>query len=514
MNSTINRPPVRKPGRTLGLGCLIAGACFLFDPYIGIFDVLPDCIGYLLFALGLSRLSDMDDRLADAARGTRRLALLGVARLLALVLAFGLMSPGEQPVFMLLALFSLAVLDLIVFLPMWNSLSGGLTYLGARCDATALLDRTRRHPNPRDAKGDLHRRNLTERYTAASVRFFILKEALAVLPELTVLTSERGGVEIGEGSRLYEFVGLFRGVALIIGLVIGTIWLIQTIGFVRRILADKPCMERFYHKYTTEVLVQQDLFARRAVKASFVCLAAAAFLTVDFHMTLEAGNGLEANLNLIPDLPAAVLLFMSLMFVRRYARDCKAPLIATAAYGGLSVMTWLASWKYVTLEEVLKKDSYRGLTAEEVATRADRMLLLQTVTALVFAVAVWLTLRTLYALARRYTGVAALHDGSSYAEERTSAIHGVIRRQLIAVAVVAVLCALSTVVQWGAIPALPELASVPDPTALDHIIETIYNFVRDGYYVIDIGLGLLLGALCIRVGSEVCEQMEYRAMME
>ncbi len=515
MEPSINRPPVRRPGRNLGLGYLIAGACFLFDPFLGVFDFLPDCIGYLFFALGLYRLADMDDRLAEAARCARRLALLGLGRLLALLLAFGLMSPSEQPVFMLLALFSLAVLDAIVFLPMWSRFSGGLTYLGSRCDAQALLDRTRRRPNPRDPAGDLHRRSLTERYTAASIRFFILREILAVLPELTVLTSERGGVEMGEGNRLYEFVGLFRGVAVIIGLVVGIVWLVQTVRFVHRVLADKPCMERLYDKYTSEVLVQRDLFARRAVKAALVCLVAAAFLSVDFHLTLEMGDGTDINFNVLPDLLSAVLLFLSLWYLRRYTKDCMAPLIATVSYGSLSVVIWFASWRYVTLEEVLAGDSYRGLTADEVMTRSEHMLLLQLLAAVVFAVAFLLTLRVLFTIARRYTGVTALHDGSSYAEERTSAIHGVIRRQLIAVAVVAVLCAISTVVQWGLIPRLPpELASVPDPTAVDHIVQTVYQFVRDGYYVIDIALGALFGALCIRVGGEICEQMEYRAMMD
>ncbi len=508
------RAHVRRPGRHLGLGCLIAGACFLFEPFLGVFDFFPDCIGYLLFSLGLYRLADMDDRLADAARGTRRLALLGLVRLLALPLAFGLMSPSEQPVFILLAVFSLAVLDILLLVPMWNHLSGGLVYLGSRMDATAIMDRTRRRPNPRDPAGDLYRRNLTERYAALSLRFFILREVLVVLPELTVLTSERGGVEMGEGDRLYEFVGLFRGVAFLIGAVIGIVWLVQTIRFVRRVLADRPCMERLYQKYTTEVLVRQDMFARRAVKAAFICLAAAAFLTVDLYINLALDSG-DVNLNLLPDLPAAILLLLSILFVRRYAGDCRAPLIATVAYGGLTVVTWLAAWRYVTLEEVLAGDSYRELSAEEVLARADRMLLLQLLTAVVCTAAFLLTLRTLYALARRYTGVAPLQDDSSYAEERTSAIHKTIRRQLIAVAVVASLCGLSTVVQWGGIPALPEeLVSVPDPTALDHVIEAVYLFVRDGYYVIDIALGLLLGGLCVRAGSEVCEQMEYRSMMD
>ena len=32
----------------MGFGFLIAGMIFLFDPFINIFDILPDAIGYML----------------------------------------------------------------------------------------------------------------------------------------------------------------------------------------------------------------------------------------------------------------------------------------------------------------------------------------------------------------------------------------------------------------------------------------------------------------------------------
>ena len=83
-------PRACRPGAALGLGLVLAGACFLFDPFVSIFDILPDFVGYLLIAAGLYRLGDLDDRLADAARLSRRLAWLGLARVLAMVLAFGL----------------------------------------------------------------------------------------------------------------------------------------------------------------------------------------------------------------------------------------------------------------------------------------------------------------------------------------------------------------------------------------------------------------------------------------
>ncbi len=173
--------PRRKAGRCLGLTYIIAGAVCLFDPYIGIFDVLPDCIGYLFFALGLIRLADLDDRLSDARRGALRLALLGVARLVAVFLTFGLVSPTERPAFMLLVLFSLGVLDILCVIPLWKQIGDGLLHLGNRTEATAVFDRARRGGQPPYA------RSLTERYVGFSAIYFCLREILVVLPEMTVL---------------------------------------------------------------------------------------------------------------------------------------------------------------------------------------------------------------------------------------------------------------------------------------------------------------------------------------
>ena len=109
--STFSRAP--RLGKYLGISLFTAGAVCLFDPFISVLDLVPDALGYLLMLLGLYRLADLDDRLMEAAKGLRYLALIGVVRFFSLFLAFGLVSPTEQPVFVLLILFTLGVLDCI-----------------------------------------------------------------------------------------------------------------------------------------------------------------------------------------------------------------------------------------------------------------------------------------------------------------------------------------------------------------------------------------------------------------
>ena len=80
-------PRRKKLTRYLGLSYILAGACFLFEPYIGVMDILPDAIGYLFLFLGLYRLADLDERLGEALKGARNLALVGIARWVAMFLS-------------------------------------------------------------------------------------------------------------------------------------------------------------------------------------------------------------------------------------------------------------------------------------------------------------------------------------------------------------------------------------------------------------------------------------------
>ena len=65
----------------MGFGFLLAGAIFLFDPFINIFDILPDVIGYALIVYGLSRLSDLA---IPFSRSERYSSFLSYARLSAI----------------------------------------------------------------------------------------------------------------------------------------------------------------------------------------------------------------------------------------------------------------------------------------------------------------------------------------------------------------------------------------------------------------------------------------------
>ncbi len=488
MNRPSTPPRSQSPGRYLGLGFLIVGACFLFDPFISVFDVLPDFIGYIFFYVGLYRLSDLDDRLAEAARGAWRLALVGLGRPVALFLVFGLVSASEQPMFILLAVFTLAVLDALVLIPLWKNLGGGLLYLGSRHDATCLFERSRRGS-----------RTVTERYVSFSIVFFLLREVMAVLPELSVLTGEEGGVDSGHATQFYDFIGLFREVSAALTLVVGIVWLVMTIRFIRRLWSDTPFLTKLSETYRKEVLVRHDLFAMRAVKASFACLFAAAVLSIDIYLD---------GINVLPDGLAAVFLALSVLFLRRYTTSYRPALAVTVAYGLTSVAMWVMQWRVFSITDIADI-----LERSEVYARWQTMLLVQQVVAILFVMAVLLILRTLYGLIQRYTGVRAFRDGDPHAADRTKNIHRHLRNKLITVGVLAVLTAASTLVHWGLVPLMPELILKGEASAATTILFALYNLIKEAYALVDIALGIALVGVVIHTGSEVSEQMEYSYMM-
>ena len=488
-------------GKYLGIGLLGAGAVFLFDPFISVLDLLPDAVGYLLMLLGLYRLADLDDRIADACKGLRYLALIGVARLISLFLTFGLVSPNEQPVFVLLILFTLGVLDCIILIPMWKNLCGGLLYMGSRHNATAMFDRE-------GWRGRTCVRNVLERYAACTVVFFVLREVLAILPELTVLSHEKGGAEVGDATRFYDFIGLYRIVGGGVSLLLGVAWLIMTLRLLRKLKSDTSFFEALTHKYRTEVMPRGDLFARRAVKSALVCLMVAAVFSLDVYMD---------HVNILPDILSAVFLVLSVVFLRRYAGKNLPALIAASAFGAVSAVSWCLQitgyFNQGDLSYILRSD--------ETHLRWQNVLSLESLAAALLLVAVVFILRSLYALVKRHTGVRVFRDDptSTYATDRTEAIHALIRKKLILVGALAGFVALSTIFWWGVIPTIPELdltvagGSAQTQNRVDTLLATAYQFLDEAYRFVDLAVGALwIGVIGSAIG-EISEQMEYASMM-
>ncbi|MBQ8381177.1 MAG: hypothetical protein IJY18_04710 [Clostridia bacterium] len=204
-------------------GALIFSLVLLFNPNINLIDLLPDFIAYFILASVFERAADCSPYFDEARQGFLRLGFLNLAKLPALLLVT-FVRRGNTFDYDVIALvsFSFAVLELIFLIPTVKNIFEALFYLGQRSDASALI---------KDVSG-----MNAESLRSFTMLFSIFKCVLYSLPEMLRLTrSVGGGAYVSSGSRFYGPTVL---AAILIGTVLGVIWLIRMIKYVRAVKAE------------------------------------------------------------------------------------------------------------------------------------------------------------------------------------------------------------------------------------------------------------------------------------
>ena len=114
-----------KPRKHMGIGLIAVSMLFLWNPdALAVFDLLPDVIGYILLSLGMSSLSYLNHHFDQSAKYFNRMIALSAARLVFVLVLFGLVSHFERPTTILLGNFVFGVLELMALLPVLLILSG------------------------------------------------------------------------------------------------------------------------------------------------------------------------------------------------------------------------------------------------------------------------------------------------------------------------------------------------------------------------------------------------------
>ncbi len=285
----------------------------------------------------------------------------------------------------------------------------------------------------------------------------------------------------------------------VVSFILGLVWLCKTVRYIGRLKKDTPFIEGLRRKYESEVLSRRELFAMRAIKSALIALAGASILTLDFYIE---------GVTVLPDFLVAVALLLTLGFLRHYEGTNRPAILAAVLYGVAAVSTWflqLTYFDYADIADVLRDPA--------LIDRLNMTVIVQAVTALLFLVAFGLTLLAIYRMAKRHTGLHALHEGSTYSAERTEAIHRRIRKKLLIVGICAVLSALSVIIQWAVIPYLEPLDFIGRPSTGDALISMLYDLLREAYWSVDLILGGALVAATIHAGSEIFDQMDYSYLM-
>lgn len=428
----------KKIKKNLGIGSIAIAAIFLFLPDMAIYDLLPDVIGYIILLLGISQLRDLNDYFGDAYERFYKVAWLAAVRYLSFFLVLGMVTPQEQPDTMLLLTFVFGVFDFIWVLPAWKDLFDGFSYLAARCDGAAFELKTRPPKTVRrtNRKKGLEKGmtieqkpiNRTE-YLRRTTLFFVgFKAVLTALPEFAALTAD---VEVSTVFRLYDYIGLFRAIAMLAMLVFGVIWLVRVIGFVRAVKRDRPLIEFYREKYRTEVLTKGHLFTHRHLRSALLVASIAMVFRMDFRLD---------SLHVFPDALLAALLIVAVLLLGKHVGARGRFFVSAGVFAvvsaGVNLFEYYFSYNYSITSIQTDEAAYQMHVYLQIAKTAEQVLF---VLMMVFFFAL------LRHVIRTYTGFSVTPVETRDPGEKIRTIHKELEKGMIPAFVLMLLSAVSKI---------------------------------------------------------------------
>ncbi len=434
---TENKGKIKK---CMGIGSLIISSFFLFNPDIAIIDFIPDVFGYIFILFGLSQLSAVNDKIEAARICFKKAAICNLIKLLLIVVLFGMVSQREMPVSMLLFTFVMNIFDLIYVVPGYLYLFSGLMYLGERLDGEYVLGRRRFVPkkcpeNADEKKIEAFRiremrrktrceRTLsnTEKFQRATITFVFFKAVTPVLPELTSLL-EHGY----SNSRInyYDFIYLFRMVAVFVMFFAGIIWLVLAIRYYAGIMRDKLFIGAVKEKYIAEVLPNKVLFLKNFVSTEIILFVCGAFFFTNLYFD---------EFNMVPSAISGIILMIASFKIRKYSLKWVFTFVSSMLMTVASVVLEISRYNFnneYIKEQILRNpsaySSWEQMTGNSIALGVASILTVLSIIILTRDVAV------------KYTGCFVQGTDSFDPERATKELHAELTRPLILTGIFGVL---------------------------------------------------------------------------
>ncbi len=323
--------------KMLRFGLLLGGLVFFCNPNLNIVDVLPDCIGCLLIVIALTKLGDLSADIGAAKQAFFTLFWITLSKLPALLLLMWITgnSVGEETMKLVFA-FCYAVAETVFALRAFSLLLDGLAYLGTRTEGGEFLY-TLPQPKQRPPRADGKPRRVRTRRFDGLMRttsfFLIAKAVLYTLPEFTYLSSQDSlGYITPEGLALSNFRPLLIVLSLLLGTVIGIVWLCCVCRYVRYIARNTAFWNQLYVQYQTTVLPRTGIFVMRRMYTFSILISAAALFSVDLYLD---------EVNCLPDFISAILFFLAAFVIAKDVGGALWLKITSAFYFVASVATFI-----------------------------------------------------------------------------------------------------------------------------------------------------------------------------
>lgn len=303
MTAAKNAKPtaVKTPAMTMGIGWLIAAVIFLFNPCVNIIDVLPDFFGVVFLINGLRKWGDLCPAISDAIQGLEKLRWFMLLKLACMVLV-----PMVDDTFVLVMTLGFTIVEMIYLYPAIGRISDGFEYFATRFGGRAV------YKNYKNV-------------SALTYIFCVSKAILTVLPEFCSLSDYEYDGYVTSGVQIdiahYKYALLFIGLFLV-GL-IGLMWLINVIPYIKRIGAETDFMQRVADQYETEIASNHGLMLTRRLKTVFTLFTAGMVFTMNIWID---------EFNIIPGFVGAAFLFVGCVMLSKVSSTVKFAKISSLVY--------------------------------------------------------------------------------------------------------------------------------------------------------------------------------------
>lgn len=399
---------------------VVVALIFLFNPNIGLVDILPDCIGYVLLVLALSRVAVIDERIESAHALFIRLIYITLVRFALLFITFSVIPLTDRSTSMLLFSFVCDVLELITLVPALIKLFDGVLYLAERHNGDAVYLRFKRT-----------NKTVTERVRNTAIVFAMAKAVFGTLPEFSSLSAHEGWNE-SIWARMHYYIGMFRIIGILVSLIFGIIFLCSALKYVRLLKKDAEFFDRLYTVYESEIATRPDYLARRAASVAFGFFVAASVFIVDFSLD---------GYNVIPDVLAAICLIAGLLVMRKYINNWKLPAIVATMYGVVSlvgiVLEYIFASKYYIDAIDVDPETYNFFVV---------VCVLCVLSSVIFASTMIITVKgTLAEIIDKYTGFSMTTNDTYDPSDKVKQLHIALKRRTTILIVLSVLSAMLSI---------------------------------------------------------------------
>lgn len=327
-----------KEKRTTGYGLLLLAGLFLWNPIVGLTDILPDLIGYVLLLAGLSKIADLQEEIGEARERFRAVVWVALGETAAqFFIRFFLSATSPSgdiygqntPTWILLFSFVITVLECYFLIPAYRGLFHGLGRLAERKNAAHF-----------SVKGNKSR---YDRMAVFAVVFVIGKNLLSLLPECTALSIYAYYQAGTISADWYSYIRVIRLFALLPALILTGWWLARWIRLFAAARKDTPFQDSIREEYEQKILPNRGLLLGRRVRLSFLLARLGAAMLPTFLLLWEGVGDVRPHfgVELLPDFAAVIFLFASVYLLGAFERVRKSEIWIGAAALWAGIIEWI-----------------------------------------------------------------------------------------------------------------------------------------------------------------------------